>query len=134
MYWPNGMTEKEASAVKVEMHGREPENRLIGIGGNDVFLEQQLQGVGDGLQQAVRADAHGAEAHLEIGQNFALHQHDVARHQREYCDHHDQYGHGDEQGVVENGVHNFQIISSTMPAPGAGAAPDISRRPGSSVR
>ena len=89
----------------VEMHGREPEDRLVGIRRDDVFLEQQLQRVGDGLQQAVRADAHGAQAHLEIRQHFALHQHDVAGHQREGRD--DDQGHQDrhEQRMVEDRLH-----------------------------
>ena len=52
--------------------GRNPKNNLVGFGGNDVFLEHQLEGVGEGLQQAVRADAHGAEAHLDVGQRLAL--------------------------------------------------------------
>ena len=65
------------------MTGANQKMALVGIGGDDVFLEQQLERVGDGLQQAVRADAHGPEAHLEIGQHLALDQHDVAGHQRE---------------------------------------------------
>ena len=93
------------------MTGREPEQRLVRIGGDDVFFEQQLERVGDGLQQPVRADAHGPQAHLEIGQNFSLHQDDVAGHQRKQRYHHDHHGHGDEQRTVKNGVHSFQIIS-----------------------
>ena len=52
--------------------GRDPEDESVGFGGNDVFFEQELDGVGDGLQQAVRAYAHGAEAHLHVRENFAL--------------------------------------------------------------
>ena len=46
-------------------------------------LSSSFKRVGDGLQQAVRAHAHGSQAHLEIRQHLALHQHDVAGHQRE---------------------------------------------------
>ncbi len=46
---------------------RDPENRSVGVGRDDVFLEQELQGVRNGLQQAVRADPHGAKADLKIG-------------------------------------------------------------------
>ena len=47
---------------------------LSASGGDDVFLDQQLQGVGDGLQQAVRPHAHGSQADLEIGQHLPLDQ------------------------------------------------------------
>ena len=50
----------------------EQEDERIGAFGDDVFFQHQLEGVGDRLQQAVRADAHGSEAHLHVGENLAL--------------------------------------------------------------
>jgi len=35
-----------------------------------VLLDKKFQCVGDGLQQAVRADAHWAEARLHVGQDL----------------------------------------------------------------
>ena len=99
-YWLNGSTANEVSAVNVEMTGAIQKIELVGVGGDDVFLEQQLEGVGDGLQQAVRADAHGAEADLEIGQHFALDQRDVAGHQRKDRDDHDGDRDRDEEGFA----------------------------------
>ena len=78
---------------------REPENRLVGIRRDDVFLEQQLERVGDGLQQAVRSHPHGAQAHLEIGQDLPFHQHDVAGHQGEQRDDHQRHHDGREQRI-----------------------------------
>ena len=69
---PKGTTTKTVNAASTTMNGRHPENKGIGLGGNDVFFEQQFDGVGDRLQQSVRADAHGAEAHLHVRQNFSL--------------------------------------------------------------
>src|SRR6202021_4157640 len=51
---------------------RDPEHEAVGFGGHDVFFQQQFDGVGDGLQKAVRAHAHGTEAHLHVSENFAL--------------------------------------------------------------
>ena len=77
----NGRTEKAESAVNVEMIGADQEDRTVGVGRDDVFLEQKLQGIRDGLQKPVRADAHGPEAHLKIRQHLAFDQYDVASHQ-----------------------------------------------------
>ena len=43
----------------------------------DVFLEHQLDGVGDRLQDAVRADAHRPEPRLRPRDHLALEQHHV---------------------------------------------------------
>ena len=51
---------------------RDPEDERVGLGRHDVFLDQQLERVGDRLQQAVRADAHRAQANLHVRQNLAL--------------------------------------------------------------
>jgi len=41
--------------------------------------DKKFQCVGDGLQQAVRADAHWAEARLHVGQDLALDEDNVSR-------------------------------------------------------
>src|ERR1700722_13957427 len=51
---------------------RDPEHEAVGFGRHDVFFEQQLDGVGNGLQEPVRAHAHGAEAYLHVSENFAF--------------------------------------------------------------
>ena len=50
----------------------DPKDQGVGFGGDDVLFEQQFDGVSDGLEQAVRAYAHGAKAHLHVSQNLAL--------------------------------------------------------------
>ena len=44
----------------------EAEEHLVGVGGDEVFLDEQLDAVGEGLQPAeLAADAGGAEAVLD---------------------------------------------------------------------
>jgi len=62
-------------------HGKDrgkPEDKLVGVIGDQVFLDEKFQCVGDGLQQAVRADAHWAEARLHVGHDLALDEDNVA--------------------------------------------------------
>src|ERR1700722_13044651 len=51
---------------------RNPEDELVGFGGDDVFLGHQLDGVGDRLQQAMRTDAHGSKPNLKVRESCAL--------------------------------------------------------------
>jgi hypothetical protein len=74
---------KAVSAVKVEITGAIQKSALSESAGNDVFLDQQFQGVRDGLQEAVRTHAHGSQAHLKIGQHLALESARCSRDQRE---------------------------------------------------
>ena len=53
-------------------HRREQEQVTAGVGRNNDFLEQQLDGIGQRLQPALGADAVGAEAHLHIADDLAL--------------------------------------------------------------
>ena len=51
----------------------EAEEELVGAGGDDVFLDEELDAVGDGLQPAeLAADAGGAEAVLDAAGDLAL--------------------------------------------------------------
>ena len=99
MFLANGSTAKAVSAVMVETHGANQKMALSDVGRDDVFLEQQLERVGDGLQQPVRPHAHGSQAHLEIGQHLALHQREVAGHQRDGRDEHQRHQHRREQRI-----------------------------------
>ena len=44
----------------------EQEEHLVDVAGDDVFLEQELEPVGDRLQQPARPDAVGADAVLHV--------------------------------------------------------------------
>src|SRR5260221_4611841 len=97
---------------------RQPEDELVGVVGNEVFLEKKLQRIGNGLQQAVGANAHGAEARLHVGHDLALNKHDVAGDERN--NQNDQHGaeqfdppglHKREYGV-EHRAHRYQARSS----------------------
>ncbi len=55
----------------------ENKQEQVGVGRQDGFLEQQLDGIRDGLQQAPRADAVGADADLDIADNLAFRQRQV---------------------------------------------------------
>ena len=51
----------------------EAEEHLVGVGGDEVFLDEQLDAVGDGLQPAeLAADAGGAEAILNAAGDLAF--------------------------------------------------------------
>ncbi len=79
---PNGTTRNVVNAVIVTTTGALQNTSLSASSGNDVFLDQQLEGVGEGLQQSVRAHAHGTKANLHVRQDFALqpvHAHDSQR-------------------------------------------------------
>ena len=69
--------------------GSKPENQPVGISRNEVFLDQQLHRIGNGLQQAMRANTHRAEPRLHVCHELALDEHDVARDQwNDRDDHH----------------------------------------------
>ena len=52
--------------------GREAEDVRVGLVRHEVFLGQQLDGVGDGLQQPPLADAHRPQTRLHEGGDLAL--------------------------------------------------------------
>ncbi len=89
---PKGTTRKVVKAVMTTATGASQNTSLSALVGHDVFLDEQLDGVGERLQQAVRAYAHGAVANLDVGQNFAL--------QPVHGEHGQRYG-GDHQQHVD---------------------------------
>ncbi len=57
--------------------GGEDEERTLGGEGHEVFLEEELDAVGERLHQAEGADAGGSPAVLDAAQDLALQQHRV---------------------------------------------------------
>ena len=100
--WPEGDGRIRQHAGHDGKHRSQPENPFVGAVGDDVFLEQELHGIRDWLQQAVRAHAHGSEARLHVRHDFALEQDDVAGEQRQ--DEHDHNGIEDRKEKRPNGV------------------------------
>ena len=49
---------------------RNPKDKWVGLGGHNVFLDQQLKCVRYGLQQAMRPNSHRTQTDLHVGQNF----------------------------------------------------------------
>ena len=58
-------------------HGSDEEERAIDGEGRQVFLEEELDAVGERLQKAEGADAGGAPAILHATEDLALEQHGV---------------------------------------------------------
>ena len=52
--------------------GASEKGHLGGLGRDDVFLEEQLETVGDRLQQSMPAGAHRSESGLHVADDFAL--------------------------------------------------------------
>ena len=69
---PNGMTAKDTKHIAAAMIGASDEDDLVGGLGDDVFLQRQLDAVGEGLQQAERAGAVGAGPLLHPADDPAL--------------------------------------------------------------
>ena len=87
--------------------------------GHHVFLEEELDAVGERLQQAERADARGAPAVLHAAEHFALEQHGVGhRGERDDEDHGDLHA-GDEEKDREGG----QVVHRGSPC---GVCPIVS--------
>ncbi len=57
--------------------GRDDEERALDGERHHVFLEEELEAVDEGLQQAEGADARGSPAVLKAAEDFALEQHRV---------------------------------------------------------
>ena len=77
--------------------------QLVHLGGDDLFLEDELESVGDGLEQAPGADAVGADAVLRPGGDLALQQHQIGARALDDAHHDDDDDQGDPE--VEVGVH-----------------------------
>ena len=74
---PKGTTEMEMSAQVSAMMGARMKSGRSTASGHQVFLEEELDAVGERLQQAEGADAGGSPAVLDAAENLALQQHRV---------------------------------------------------------
>src|SRR5580700_10715157 len=72
MRWAEWDHDKNCKGRKHHDEGRHPENKSVSLGGHDVFFEQELDGVGNGLQKSMRTNAHRAETYLHVSEDFAL--------------------------------------------------------------
>ena len=79
---PNGMIASAATPQKITSTGPSDHRNGTAAVGRVVLLRDQLQRVGERLEQAVGADAIGAVARLEAAQELAL-DHGQDRHDRE---------------------------------------------------
>src|SRR5207245_8116692 len=79
---------------------------LVDMVGNDVFLEEKLQSVGNGLQEAARTDAVGTNAVLHPGGDLTLRQ-DLVRADRQ--DDREDAGNGDERRPKAEGRHGCAL-------------------------
>ena len=87
---------------------RQQEDALVGAGRNDRLLEDEFQQVGEGLQQAPRADHVGAAAQLHRRPDLAVGIEDVGDEDQQDDDQHDRLQQDDQgrQDVdVEEAVH-----------------------------
>ena len=70
---PNGSARKASERAAEGDVGPEAEEELVGVGGDEVFLDEQLDAVGEGLQPAeLAADARRAEAVLNAAGDLAF--------------------------------------------------------------
>ena len=87
---PKGTTAMEIKRAGQRDDRRDDKQRALGGDRHEVFLEEELDAVGQRLQQAERADARGSPAILDAAQDLALEQHRVGdRRQRDDQDDHD---------------------------------------------
>ncbi len=86
-----GDDDEDGKGREHDDEGGDPEDECVGFGGDDVFFKQQFEGVRDGLEQTVRAHAHGAETDLHVSENLAL--------EPVHCDYGDGEAHEDEKDI-----------------------------------
>ncbi len=104
--------------------GPQAEEHLVGVGGDEVFLDEQLDAVGDGLQPAeLAADAGGAEAVLDAAGDLAFQpdEEDGGDGHESKQQQHRQQG-GDPVGEVRRHAQQFrQVDHEQAPPPGRGS-------------
>ena len=83
--------------------GREDEERALDGEGHQVFLEEELDAVGERLQQAEGADAGGAPAVLHAAEDLALEQHRVGDRRQRDDEHDDDLEDAEQQECLEVG-------------------------------
>ena len=106
---------------------RQQEHALVGAGRDDRLLEHELQQVGEGLQQAQRADDVGAAAQLHRRPDLAVGVEDVGDEDQQHDEQHDRLQQDDQrrQDVdVEEAVHRPLLLRRLLEA-AARPAPSI---------
>ena len=106
---PNGRARKARNEPQKAMYGPRRNSIWSASAGDEVFLDQQLDAVGDGLQPAeLAADARGTEAVLDAAGDLAFQpdeEHGRARHE---ADQHRRHDHG--------GLHRADRRGNESPA------------------
>ena len=101
---PNGTTENAANAAVAEMIGRERKEQRVGRRRPELLLEQQLDDVGQRLEQALRADQVRAEPLLQDRRDLPL---DVDHDGRRAQQHHEDEERRRDLGDADSGVMRF---------------------------
>ena len=78
---------------------RQQVEELVDVRRNQVFFGDQLDDVGQRLQQPVRADARRAQAHLDVGDHFALHPLQIGQRGQQDGGHHRRLDEAEEEEV-----------------------------------
>jgi len=73
----NGMTRRREGS-RHAYRRRQQEDELVRSGRNNVFLEEELNAIGNGLEQAPRPHPHGAQLACMKERTFALHVDEVS--------------------------------------------------------
>ncbi len=81
-----GNTAKPMNDRNHQQHRREKMHRRVGAQGNNVFLGERLDAVGNRLQNAEGTDAIGAQPILHAAQSLALQQHGDRKQRRKHAD------------------------------------------------
>ena len=114
------MTAKASERGHGRQVGREAENGSVGLCGQQVLLEEELDAVGQRLEQAPRAGAVGPDAVLHVGNDLALepdhHQHrNQQEDERDDDLEDDDEHHREVDAVGEQRVH--QVAASRLTGP-----------------
>ena len=86
---PNGMIASVATAVKIEITGAIAIIHGTAVAGVELLLGQQLEHVGERLEQPEGPDAVRADARLEAAEQLALEQQDQRHHLEDEREDHD---------------------------------------------
>jgi hypothetical protein len=81
---PNGITEMEISAMEDGEERRQQIEKLVDVRRHHAFLGDQLDDVGQRLQQSVRTHARRAHAHLHVRDHLALHPLQIGERRQQY--------------------------------------------------
>ncbi len=109
-------------------HGREDEERLVRVGGYDIFLRERLYAVGYGLEEPEGTDPVRPEPYLEPAEHLSLRQGQVGDEAHEDRDDDDALDEGFYE--KEERLHHFTLSAPVLrsTSPGVAEKPSTSRR------